>query len=417
MGILSAFRTAPKEPEQRQYSPTWLQQFNMAFALANEGGSAGTKTTILGEQEALTVSAIWSANKLLSEIPASLDVQHRVKDGDYFENVTDSSLARTLRKPNHFQSSYTFFQSMFMRMNLRGNSYAFIETSPRGDKILHPVIDDVMVSESPDGTEIYYSINGKPFPSTEILHFRNLSIDGIMGLSPIYYAARTIHNAIDAERFMSKVYESGIMTTGFFTTAERLTEKSYARLKDDIKDKSGIERAGEAQILEQGLKFERNQLSAVDSAVIEQMNFSVEEVCRIYRIPKHLLYLDAKGGSTQSFGTQAREFLTFTLSPMLNNVEEELGQKLLTDEEYRSGDVKIRFDTKALLRVDPKERADYYKTMFNIGSMTPNEIRAEEGRKPIEGGDTAFVQLNLAPIEQLEEIIADKINQQVNSNN
>jgi len=306
---------------------------------------------------------------------------------------------------------------MFMKMNLRGNAYAFILKSPTGEQQLIPIQGDVTVSISPDGKEIFYSVSGTPFPSYEIVHFRGMSLDGILGLSPIYYAARVINNSIDSQKFMAKVYENGILTTGFFTTAEKLIDKTYQRLKEDIKNKSGIERAGEAQILEQGLKFERNTLSAVDTEILEQMNFSVEEFCRIYRIPKHLMYLDAKGGSTRSFSTQAREFLTYSLSPLLDNIEQELSLKLFSEVEFASGRSRIRFDTSELLRAAPDERSAYYKTLFNIGSITPNEIRAQEGMPPIEGGDTAFVQLNLSPIEQLEEIMADKINKQIVSTN
>lgn len=413
MGILQAFKPTQKT-EQRSYNPTWLQQFNEAFFAANQ---AGSNQSSMNEQTALTISAVYSANKLLSEIPASLEVQVRERNGEYFGLLTKGRVAKVLRKPNAYQTSYQYFQSMFMRMNIRGNSYAFIKRDEFGGKEMYPILDSVTISVSPKGDEIFYGVGGQWFSAYEIIHFRGMSLDGIVGLSPIHYAARTLMNAVDAEKYMSKVYENGIITTGFFTTAEKLTEKTYSRLQKDIKSKSGIDRAGEARILEQGLKFERNTLSAVDTEIIEQMSFSVEEVCRIYRIPKHLLYLDSKGGSTKSFSTQAKEFLTYSLSPSLSNVEEELESKLLTLRDYESGNFRIKFATKSLLRASPEERAKYYKELFNIGSMTPNEIRAEEGMPPIEGGDTSFVQLNLAPIDQLEEIIQDKINKQIDSTN
>jgi HK97 family phage portal protein len=418
MSILSAFSTKPKA-QNRSYNPSWLTEMNSWFM---SGMANGTNATPLSVQKSLTVAAVFSANKLMSEIPASLDLQYRVDDGDYFEHITDGNLAKTLRRPNYYQNSYTFFQSMFMRMNLDGNSYAYIKRSPSGEIQLLPIdaggTQTMTIGISPLGDELFYFANGVPFSADEIVHFRNMSFDGILGLSPIFYASRMLNNAIDSERYMSKFYENGIVATGFFTTAERLTEKTYARMQEDIKNKSGIDRAGQAQILEQGLKFERNTINAADAAIIEAQRFSVEEVCRIYRIPKHLLYLDSQSGSGKSFSTQAREFLTYSLSPMLNNIQEELGMKLLPSDQYESGKGKIMFDTKALLRVDPTERAAYYKSLFNIGAITPNEIRADEGMKPLEeGGDDTFVQLNLAPLDMIEEVIGDKITKQVNSTN
>ena len=40
-----------------------------------------------------------------------------------------------------------------------------------------------------------------------------------------------------------------------------------------------------------------------------------------------------------------------------------------------------------MLRVDTATRAAYYQTRFNIGSMSPNEIREYEDENGFDGGD------------------------------
>lgn len=405
------------KPKQEQietrstgYDPMWMQALNSAL-------SASTGTRPVNENLSLTVAAVYSAVKLLSELPASLPVNHlELKDG-YFKVNQSGPLAETLRRPNDFQTSFTFYQTMLMRLQLRGNAFAFIKRTADRIELIPVYQDHVGVLISPDGDEVFYQVNGVSFASDEFLHFKGMSLDGFLGLSPIQYASRTINNAIDAERYMEKVYERGIITTGFFVTSEKLNDKSFERLQESIKGKSGIDRAGEAQLLDAGVKFERNTLSAVDASVLEQLDYSVEEIARMFRTPKHLLYLDSKGGSTRSFSVQAREFLTYTLMPLMSNIEEELEKKLFTSSQEFQNSNQIRFDTKSLLRADPNERAAFYKDLFNIGSITPNEIRADEGFEPIDGGDQAFVQLNLAPLDQIDKIIEDKINQQINSTN
>lgn len=412
-----AKKSAPVEVQERSgYNPSWLQNLNSAFFASLKAN--GTAANSINEQEALTVSAVYSAVKLLSELPATLDVYVESLEGtNYYKPQPTHKISQLLANPNDFQTNFIFMQSMLMKMHLRGNSYALKLFKDNRWQLIPVYSDFVQILVSPQGDEIFYSINGQPFAADEIIHFRNLSLDGVVGLSPIFYAARTLNNAIDSEEYMNKVFESGIQASGFFTTSERLTKQAYQRLQDDIEKKSGMDRAGEAQILEQGLKFERNTLSATDSQIIESMQFNVEQVARIYRVPKHLLYLDAKGGSTRSFSTQAREFLTYTLTPIFSNIEEELEKKLLSSSEISKNTARIKFDTKALLRVDPKERVEYYGGLFNIGAITSNEARAEEGMPPVDGGDTPFVQLNLAPLDKIEAIITDKINKQIDSTN
>jgi hypothetical protein len=37
--------------------------------------------------------------------------------------------------------------------------------------------------------------------------------------------------------------------------------------------------------------------------------------------------------------------------------------------------------------------------MISAGVLTPNEVRMREGHAPVEGGDSAFITCNVAPID------------------
>jgi hypothetical protein len=70
----------------------------------------------------------------------------------------------------------------------------------------------------------------------------------------------------------------------------------------------------------------------------------------------------------------------------------------LTEKERRSG-LYFKFVVQGLLRGDSATRAEYYNKMVQIGGITPDEIRDKEDMNPIEGGDKAFIMLNLSPLE------------------
>src|SRR5690606_33956766 len=44
-------------------------------------------------------------------------------------------------------------------------------------------------------------------------------------------------------------------------------------------------------------------------------------------------------------------------------------------------------------------RSAYYTAMFQIGAMSPKDLRGLENRNPVPGGDTHFVQRNMMPVE------------------
>ena len=61
--------------------------------------------------------------------------------------------------------------------------------------------------------------------------------------------------------------------------------------------------------------------------------------------------------------------------------------------------VDVRFDTSVLLRADKASQASYYNTLFQIGVITPNEIRKALDLEPLENGDKSFVQVNVTTLD------------------
>ena len=80
-------------------------------------------------------------------------------------------------------------------------------------------------------------------------------------------------------------------------------------------------------------------------------------------------------------------------------MESEMTQKLFKTSERKK--LSIEFNTNALLRGNPKERADYYRTMLNIGAMSINEIRQKENMNVVDNGDQLFMQLNMATVDNI----------------
>jgi hypothetical protein len=56
-----------------------------------------------------------------------------------------------------------------------------------------------------------------------------------------------------------------------------------------------------------------------------------------------------------------------------------------------------------LLRGNAKDRAEYYKSLFNVGALSQNDISKLENQDPIPGGDEYYVPMNMIPASKVNE--------------
>ena len=110
---------------------------------------------------------------------------------------------------------------------------------------------------------------------------------------------------------------------------------------------------------------------------------------------------DATNSAYGNLEQKYLEFYSGTIFPLTTIIEEKQRQDLLTKEEKKDSIIKFKYNT--MLRVDAKTRAEYYKTRFGTGSMSPNEIRAYEDENGFEKGDDHYVELNRDSIENPRE--------------
>jgi len=92
-------------------------------------------------------------------------------------------------------------------------------------------------------------------------------------------------------------------------------------------------------------------------------------------------------------------FYKLGIRPYLERYEEAFKQALLSPTERTR--MEIEFDFQEFLRPDQAERIKTYGEAVSKGVMTPNEARAFEGWQPLAGGDNAFMQQQMIPLDML----------------
>lgn len=357
---------------------------------------------------ALGLAATYACVNLLAGTQASLPLMIYRTDAQGVRTVArDHPLYFVLHdSPNFDQSSVDFWEFMCAGIELYGNAYAVIGKRSGGIvNSLTPVRPDIVTVKRNNVGEIEYSWtdDGKSYRygQTDVLHIRGFSGGPLGGVSPLAMCRQTFGGALAAERAANGMFSNGAMPSGVLSTEKTLTGEQRQQAEKLLQEKFvGSLNAGRPMLLDNGVKWDQLTISPEDAQMLETRRFSVEEICRIFSVPPHMI---GHTENSTSWGTgleqQTLGFVKFTLRRRLKRIEQALEKQLLSLQERRSG-IRIEFNLEGLLRGDSAGRASFYQTMTQMGAMTVNEVRALENLPPVPGGDEPRMQMQNVPISQ-----------------
>lgn len=366
-------------------------------ALIGNKSSAGINVT---QHTSLSLSAVYRAVSNLADDIAKLPIHLYQNVNGRRERVTNNrSLYLLNQAPNEMMNPYELKAALIACAALWGNGYGIINRDEdyRADSIdiYHP--SEVTVQKV--GRQLFYFVSGLgTFSADDVIHIKGLSFNGQVGISVVRYAAESMGVSLAAQKFGGSFFGNGANLGMVFTAPNAVSDKAYARLQDSIKkNKSGLDNANKAEILEEGMTVQRIGVPPNEAQFLETREFGIEEIARWFRMPPHMLQHMTR--ATHSNVEQMNmEYVTYTLMTWVRKMEEEFDRKLLTTAEQNSG-YYFNINVTALLRGDMKARSEYYKALFGI-VYTSNEIRQLEEMAPLDGGDMLMVPLNYIPADK-----------------
>jgi HK97 family phage portal protein len=354
---------------------------------------------------ALRVPAVQQGVKLISESIATLDAcLHREGEGGR-ETVAapDHPVARVLERPNPWTGETEFKAALIRDMLLWGNGLALVSRVRGEVRELHridprscSIIVDQLTGE-PRYSVALQEGGVREFSFHDVIHLRNVTIDGARGLGLVNLGAEAIGLANVLEQHAAALFARGARPGGALEIAGKLTTETMTRLRDSFSNiYAGTHNSGRTAILEQGVKFTPLQLASTDSQFLENRKFQVLEVARLLNMPAVLLN-DLEHATLSNAEHLAQQFLGHTIAPILELFEDALERTLLTDEELDAG-FAIEFDTTNFVRADLDKRFAALKTGIESGVLTLNEARDREGLPPVEGGDAPMRSVQTIPL-------------------
>ena len=286
---------------------------------------------------------------------------------------------------------------------LWGNSYSQVVRDGKNNVLgIYPLLPENVEIDRTESGELYYiyhaytnEVPGETnkdiiFRRDEILHIPGLSFNGLVGFSPIAMMKNSLGTTMAVEKYGSAFFKNGAQPAGVLEHPGVL--KDPQKIRDNwVNAYGGPGNAHKVAVLEEGMAYKPISLPPEDSQFLSTREFGVEEICRIFRVPPHMVQ-DLKRATFSNIEHQSIDFVVHTLDPWLVRIEKAIVKDLLIEDEK---DIYFpKFNVDGLLRGDYKSRMDGYSVGISTGIISPNEARRKENMPPLpedEGGDFHIV--------------------------
>lgn len=362
------------------------------------GGAPANSGATVTLQSAVQVGAVLASVRVLSQGLASVPVKlYRATPDGGREVVSDHPVARALRRPNSWQTTFAFVELLMAQLALCGNHFTLPVRGGGGELVeLLPLAPEWITVERGDW-EPRYTLRipgGEPrtLGPGGLLHVRGLGWDGLTGWDPVRLARETLGLSLSAEETAASLFKNSARPSGALINDGELGPDEFEQLRQEINEVYvGAHNSGRPMLFSNGLKWQRMSMTPEDTQFIEQRRYLVEEVARFFGVDPVMIFMS---GETQAYASVEAKFgqhVIQTLLPLAVRVEQELDRALLSERD-RDGGLFVKFVLQGLMRGSHKDRAEFYSAALGSGGhrpfLTQNEVRALEEFNPVAGGDT-----------------------------
>jgi len=336
-------------------------------------------------------------------------------DADGIWRVTSNpAYSPVLRKPNSYQTQAQFREAWILSRLMDGNVYVLKQRDERNVVTAFYVLDPCRVTPLvSEAGRVFYQINYPTasnllpelfpqgqlvVPASEIIHSRiNPFHHHLIGVPPLCAAALAAGKNIKILRNSSSFFENNAQPGGIVTAPAGIDEGEAEKLESFFNSNFTGEKSGRIGVVGADLKFTPFAFKAADSQLVEQMRYSDEQICQPFGVPPFKIGI---GTIPAGLGVDAINQLYYA-DALQGHIED---MEALLDEGLGLGEkLGVELDLWPLLRMDVGKQAEVETKLTGGGIKTPNEARFAFGLKPLEGGDTVYMQQQDFPLDQVRK--------------
>jgi HK97 family phage portal protein len=312
-------------------------------------------------------------------------------------------------RPNPWQTPSQFWKLVVQRVDLEGDCFAYITRTLGMERVDVLNYSDVVVSCGEHDNNPYYEVKGKAVAYSDVLHFKEVpSKDGKRGLSKIELHQETFGSAKRQKKYSNRSLN---VVPPFYLGAPgnvNIKDEGIKSVKEKLQQQtSDYFDDGTLPVLTNGMEVKTVGLKPVDAAYLEQINATKEDIFGIFRVPPAIAGAFKTGVTYNNLEQQNLQFLIYSMSGLLKNIEEEVNEKAYTTREQ--GRYFMKFNVGALLRTDLKSQAEWLSAMFKLGVYSRDEIRDILDKNPLPGGDRYYIEgNNMTALDDKGNVVINK---------
>jgi len=344
--------------------------------------------------EAMRLSAVFGCLRILTDVISTLPFDTFRREDGVRRPYRPRPAYLSFDPPQ--ESRLVYLSQVMLSLLLDGNAFVFTPRDRLGVPTDLIVLDPSLITiERRENGRIVYRVVGvdHEFGVLDVMHIRGMVLPGqLRGVSPIRYAREVIAGGRTAQEMGRNVMGNMGVPPAVIEVPADVDGGSDEAIQDRArmiarswKETHGGANAGSVGVLLGGATLKAISISPEDMQWLDSKRFTVQDICRFFGVPPHLV---ADSSNSTSWGSGLAEqntaFGSMTVSPWTERIEDAHGRLLTT---HGLPDVFVRLNLDARLRAAPKDRAETVDIQIRNNTMTINEARALEDRAPVPWGD------------------------------
>lgn len=314
-----------------------------------------------------------------------------------------------LLRQNQYQTRQKFIENWILSKLQHGNTYVLKVRDGSGRVIAMYILDPARVQPLvADNGAVFYRANKDRLtrieeeeaiiPASEIIHdTMECLFHPLVGVPPLYAASLVTKQGLAMQQNSTNFFQNSSRPGGVLTAPGHINDDTATRIKNHWASNYSGENAGKVAVLGDGLTFEPMSVSAKDSTLVDQLKWSDEKICSVYKVPPYKVHVGPMP-TYQDAETLDRKYYSDCLQRLIESVESLLDEGLRLPARLGTD-----FDLDDLLRMNFSLKVTMAAEGVKGGIFSPNEARQKFNLPPVKGGQTPYLQQQNFSLEALDE--------------
>jgi len=330
-------------------------------------------------------------------------------DNGIWIETEDKSFSPILKKPNPYQIRQKFIEYWLISKLTAGNTYVLKERSADGKvKVLYILDPNKVKPLVSDSGDVFYQLgidylskldrDIPAAPASEIIHdTMECLFHPLVGIPPMYAGNLAVQQGLNIQNSSSAFFGNHARPSGILTAPGAITTETAERLKTQWQANYTGTNAGKVAVLGDGLEYKPISQNAVDSQLAEQLKWTDERICSIFKVPPYKVYV----GPMPTYDNAEvldKIYYASCLQRLIEAIEELLDVGLNVPPNLGT-----EFDLDDLMRMDSVLKMRTAGEGVKAGILSPNEGRKKFSLLPVQGGDTPYLQEQNYSLAALDE--------------